>query len=43
MIIVIVICFSMLSAFTLWACCVVGKQADETTDEISKQQLEKER
>lgn len=43
MIIVIVIGFSVLSAFTLWACCVVGKRADETLDEISKQQSEIER
>ncbi|MDB8678600.1 hypothetical protein PNW85_06320 [[Ruminococcus] gnavus] len=42
MIIVIVICFSVLSAFTLWACCMAGKRADETMEKINKKQSELE-
>ncbi len=43
MIMIVVICVFMFSAFTFWACCAAGKWADEAMEEINKKQSEIER
>lgn len=40
MIIMIMIGISSFFALAFWACCVAGKQADETMDKIDKKQSE---
>jgi len=36
----ILIGISSFFALTFWACCIVGKRADETMDKINKKQSE---